>query len=99
MNIKVTGSVKYGGKWYGPGDEIQGISEDEGNRIIKISAGVLLPKTQEEIAAEEVSRKAAEELANAEAKALADKEEADRKSAETKSKKEAADKAKAEAKE
>lgn len=72
MNIKVTGMVKHGGKWYNPGDEIRGIGEDEGNRIITIRAGELLPKSQEDIAAEEsaeLAKKAEEEL-----KAAADKE-------------------------
>lgn len=73
VNIKVTGVVKHGGKWYGPGDEIRGIIEDEGNRIIKISAGELLPKTKEEIVAEEAAEAA--KKAEEERKVAAEKDQ------------------------
>ncbi|MNP30932.1 hypothetical protein D3C76_1240300 [compost metagenome] len=79
----MTGVVKHGGKWYGPGDDIRGISEDEGNRIIKISAGELLPKTREEIAAEEDAAKASE------AAEKAKKEEEEREAAAKKEREEA----------
>lgn len=79
MDIKVTGTVKYGGKWYGPNDLIEGVEEAEGERIVKISAGVKFEKTPEQIAAEEAAA----------AKAKAEAEEAEHKAAEEKAKKEA----------
>lgn len=80
MDIKVTGTVKFGGKWYGPNEVINGVDEAEGDRIVKISAGVKIEKTPEQIAAE---------LEEAAAKAKAEAEEAERKAAEEKAKKDA----------
>ncbi|GGH17293.1 DUF7210 family protein [Paenibacillus segetis] len=73
MNIKVTGKVKHNGEWYGPGDVIPNVDEDDGNRIITIRAGDLLPKTQEEIAAEESAELA--KKVEEERKAAAEKEQ------------------------
>ncbi|WP_339816789.1 hypothetical protein MKZ15_15405 [Paenibacillus sp. FSL R7-0216] len=80
VDIKVTGTVKHGGRWYGPNDVIYGVDEAEGDRIVKISAGVKIEKTPEQIAAEAeaAARKAQEE-----------KEEAERKAVEEKARKEA----------
>ncbi|MBQ4899353.1 hypothetical protein KB559_10945 [Paenibacillus sp. Marseille-P2973] len=79
MDIKVTGTVKHNGKWYGPNDVISGLDEAEGERIIEISAGIKVEKTPDQIAAEEAAA----------AKAKAEAEEAERKVAEEKAKKEA----------
>jgi len=79
VDIKVTGTVKYGGRWYGPNDVIKNVDEAEGERIVKISAGIKIEKTPEQIAAEEAAA----------ARAKAEAEEAERKKAEEKAKKEA----------
>lgn len=79
MNIKVTGTVKHGGKWYSPNDVIEGVEQSEGERIVKIGAGIEIEKSAEQIAAEEAAA----------AKAKAEAEEEERKAAEEKAKKEA----------
>lgn len=79
MDIKVTGTVKHNGKWYGPNDVIAGLDEVEGGRIIEIGAGIKVEKTPDQIAAEEAAA----------AKTKAAEEEAERKAAEEKAKKEA----------
>lgn len=90
MDIKVTGTVKHGGRWYGPNEVINGVDEAEGDRIVKISAGVKIEKTPEQIAAEaEAAAKAQAEAEEAAAKAKAEAEEAERKAAEEKAKKDA----------
>lgn len=68
MDIKVTGTVKHGGKWYGPNDVIEGVEQSEGERVIKIGAGIEIKKSAEQIAAEEAEeRKSSEEKAKKEA--------------------------------
>ncbi|MGP0583699.1 DUF7210 family protein [Paenibacillus timonensis] len=90
MDIKVTGTVKYGGKWHGPNDVIEGVDEAEGERIVKISAGIKIEKTPEQVAAEaEAAAKAKAEAEEAARKTREEKEEAERKAAEEKAKKEA----------
>ncbi|WP_059043950.1 hypothetical protein [Paenibacillus rubinfantis] len=79
MDIKVTGTVKYGGKWYGPNEVINDVEEAEGERIVKISAGIKVEKTHEQISAEEAAA----------AKAKAEAEEAERKAVEEKARKDA----------
>ncbi|MBU5673242.1 hypothetical protein [Paenibacillus brevis] len=79
MDIKVTGTVKYGGKWYGPNDVIESVEQSEGERIIKIGAGFEIEKSVEQLTAEGAAA----------AKAKAEAEAEERKSAEEKAKKEA----------
>lgn len=63
MNLKITGVVKYNGKWKRPGDELLSITEDVGNDLLAKGLAVPLPKSQAEINAEEQAAKDAEAAA------------------------------------
>ncbi|WP_127580848.1 DUF7210 family protein [Paenibacillus koleovorans] len=78
MKVKITGLVKYGGKWRVKGDILTDVSEEIGKQMIAQDVAEEVLKTPAEIASEE-------EAAAAEtAKKEAEKKEAEKKEAEKK---------------
>jgi hypothetical protein len=76
MDLKVTGVVKYDGKWHKPGDVIKGVADADATEFISKGVGEPVPKSQAEIDADERAAKDAEAAVLVEAERLANEAKA-----------------------